>query len=511
MTNGTEPKIRARGGGRRPHGPVPHPGPRRDLGRRAGRGGGHRLRAGAAGGRRPTGRAPSATIASSRASSTSPPWRSPPSSTSTVARDLLEAGVHVLVEKPMTSTLEQAKELFRVARQQRRVLHVGHVERFNGAVQELRKIVERPDPHRVPAARPVRAARAERLGGDGPHDPRHRHRARPGGRRAAQDHRGRLARCTRRSTDVANVQIVFDSGAMATITASRATEEKIRTLAITQPDAYILLDYSHQDIQIHRRAAQEYTLNRESIRYRQASFVEHLLVHKDNPLKLEIRHLVSAARAAEASGPVELPEADDLRSLAVALEIERMIREGRGETAWPEDLPWSVARPDGRGRDASRPRRPEARRHGWRVVAFAFEDAPGLGRRRRPRHPLGHHRYPGGAHEPRRPGRRRPPSSWASSGSRAPSPGTRGGRGRPRPGPRRPLRRGARAMVVATLAGMGIEVLDQRQFLARGCSRPARSPPARPSEEWEEIREGFRLAGRLAEDGSARRWCAREG
>jgi predicted dehydrogenase len=144
-------------------------------------------------------------------------------------------------------------------------------------------------------------------------------------------------------TDVATVQVVFDSGTMATITASRATEEKIRTLAITQPDAYILLDYSHQDIQIHRRAAQEYTLNRESIRYRQASFVEHLLVHKDNPLKLEIRHLISAARAAaNGNGPVELPEADDLRSLAVALEVERMIREGRGETAWPEDLPWSA-------------------------------------------------------------------------------------------------------------------------------------------------------------------------
>jgi hypothetical protein len=39
---------------------------------------------------------------------------------------------------------------------------------------------------------------------------------------------------------------------------------------------------------------------------------------------------------------VELPEADDLRSLAVALEIERMIREGRGEVAWPKDLPWSA-------------------------------------------------------------------------------------------------------------------------------------------------------------------------
>jgi len=143
-------------------------------------------------------------------------------------------------------------------------------------------------------------------------------------------------------TDVANVQIVFDCGTIATITASRATEEKIRTLAITQPDAYIVLDYAHQDIQIHRRAAQEYTLNRESIRYRQASFVEHLLVHKDNPLKLEIRHLIAAARATEATGQLELPEEEDLRSLAVSLEIERMIREGRGETAWPDALPWSV-------------------------------------------------------------------------------------------------------------------------------------------------------------------------
>ncbi len=261
-----------------------------------------------------------------------------------VTRDLLETGAHVLVEKPMTSTLEQAKELFRIARQQSRVLHVGHVERFNGAVQELRKIVERPI-----------LVESRRLGPFAP--------------RVQTDSvvmdlmihdidivlnlvEGEPRKITAvgtsvhsRRTDVANVQIVFDSGTMATITASRATEEKIRTLAITQPDAYILLDYSHQDIEIHRRAAQEYTLNRESIRYRQGSFVEHLLVHKDNPLKLEIRHLVSAVRAIDGGGAVELAEADDLRSLAVALEIERMIREGRGETAWPEDLPWSVRSP----------------------------------------------------------------------------------------------------------------------------------------------------------------------
>ena len=43
---------------------------------------------------------------------------------------------------------------------------------------------------------------------------------------------------------------------------------------------------------IHRRAASEYVLNRESIRYRQESFVEHLFVHKENPLKLEILHIL---------------------------------------------------------------------------------------------------------------------------------------------------------------------------------------------------------------------------
>ena len=259
-----------------------------------------------------------------------------------VARDLLEAGVHVLVEKPMTPTLEEAKELFRLARQRAQVLHVGHVERFNGAVQELRKIVERPV-----------LIESRRLG---PFVPRVQNDSVVMdlmihdidivlGLVDSEPRRMNALGCSIHSlqADVANVQILFDSGAMATITASRATEEKIRTLSITQPDAYIVLNYADQDIQIHRRAAQEYTLNRESIRYRQASFVERLFVHKDNPLKLEIRHLISAARAAKATGQVELPETEDLRSLAVALEIERMIREGRGEVAWPKDLPWSAA------------------------------------------------------------------------------------------------------------------------------------------------------------------------
>jgi predicted dehydrogenase len=258
-----------------------------------------------------------------------------------VARDLLEAGVSVLVEKPMTSTLDQARELFRIARASGAVLHVGHVERFNGAVQELRKIVDRPI-----------LIQSRRLG---PFVPRVQKDSVVMdlmihdldivlGLVDAEPRRLTAVGTTVASelVDVVNAQIQFASGAIATITASRATEQKIRTLEVTQPDAYIVLDYADQDIRIHRRAAQDYTVNRESIRYRQASFVEHLFVHKDNPLKLEILNLIRAARNALDTGVVELMEADDLRSLGVALEIERMIREGHGEVAWPQDLPWSV-------------------------------------------------------------------------------------------------------------------------------------------------------------------------
>ena len=258
-----------------------------------------------------------------------------------VASELLEAGIHVLVEKPITPTLEEARALYAIARRTGAVLHVGHVERFNGAVQELTKIVERPI-----------LVESRRLG---PFVPRVQKDTvimdlmihdldivlslvdSPPRRLAAMG-----ATVQSSVTDVASVQIGFESGTIAVLTASRATEEKIRTLAVTQADAYVVLDYAEQDIRIHRRSAQEYTLNRESIRYRRASFVEHVQVHRDNPLKLEILHLLRAVRRARAGERAALAPTPDPRSLAMALEIERMIREGRSETAYGDALPWSA-------------------------------------------------------------------------------------------------------------------------------------------------------------------------
>jgi predicted dehydrogenase len=261
-----------------------------------------------------------------------------------VARELLEAGISVLVEKPITPTLDEARDLYAIARRSGSVLHVGHVERFNGAVQALREIVDRP-----------LLIESRRLG---PFAPRVQKDsvvmdlmihdvdivlalvASPPRRVAAVG-----ASIHSAIADLACVQLGFESGAVATITASRATEEKIRTLAITQPDAYIFMDYADQDIQIHRRAAQEYRLNRESIRYRQASFIEHLRVHNENPLKREIVHLVREHQRARRGDAVQLTEVEDLRSLALSLEIDAMIRDGRGEVTLAPDFPWGDRSP----------------------------------------------------------------------------------------------------------------------------------------------------------------------
>ncbi|MFQ6671836.1 MAG: Gfo/Idh/MocA family protein, partial [Candidatus Tectimicrobiota bacterium] len=168
-----------------------------------------------------------------------------------VAKDFLRQGTHVLLEKPITKDLDQAHELFAIAEEHDVVLHIGHVERFNGAVQELKKIVEEPI-----------LIEARRLG---PFQPRVEDDgvvldlmihdidivmnlvAQPIAHIAAQG-----VSVFSPHEDVANVQLTFEGGCVATLTASRATQHKVRTMAVTQQDAYIFLDFTDQDIHIHR-------------------------------------------------------------------------------------------------------------------------------------------------------------------------------------------------------------------------------------------------------------------
>ena len=237
-----------------------------------------------------------------------------------VARFLLENGIHVLVEKPICPVLDDARTLFRLAIQKGLVLHVGHVERYNGAVQELGRIVR--DPILI---------ECQRLG---PFSPR----VREDGvvldlmihdldivMRLVDEEIVHLsatgASILSDRDDVASVQLRFAGGCIANLIASRVTQNKIRTLAVTQPDAYITLDYADQELRIHRQASSEHSLSREELKYREQSQVERLFVHKDNPLKIELRHFLGAVR----SGAVVADPDRELKSLEVALRVVRML------------------------------------------------------------------------------------------------------------------------------------------------------------------------------------------
>ncbi|MEK6711299.1 MAG: Gfo/Idh/MocA family oxidoreductase [Nitrospinota bacterium] len=237
-----------------------------------------------------------------------------------LARLLLENGVHLLVEKPVCPTVEEARDLFRLAGRNRLVLHVGHVERFNGAVQELTRIVRDPT-----------LIECRRLG---PFSPRVQedgvvldlmiHDLDIVIRLVDEEivHLSAVgASVLSDRDDVANVQLRFAGGCVAHLTASRVTQNKIRTLAVTQPDAYITLDYADQELRIHRQASSEHSLSREELKYSEHSQVERLFVHKDNPLKLELRHFLGAVR----SGAVVADPDRELRSLDVALRVVRML------------------------------------------------------------------------------------------------------------------------------------------------------------------------------------------
>jgi predicted dehydrogenase len=123
--------------------------------------------------------------------------------------------------------------------------------------------------------------------------------------------------------DYATAILQFESGCVASIIASRVTQRKIRTLSISQEKSYIFLDYTTQDIHIHRQASQAYLLTKEEIKYSQESFVEELFVHKENPLKQEHEYfydcIINNVKPIGSSN-------FDIRILEVALEIQNKVR-----------------------------------------------------------------------------------------------------------------------------------------------------------------------------------------
>ena len=257
-----------------------------------------------------------------------------------IARELLTAGKHVLVEKPMTDNAEQAAELVQLAWKHRGVLQVGHVERFNPVFQYLESVATQPrfiETHRL-SPYPSRSTdigvvldlmihdldvvlafvKSPVVNVDAVGIP-----------------------VLSKSEDIANARLRFANGCIANLTVSRVSPEKMRKIRVfsgPENTCYISLDYRAQEGFIYRIAREdqaESPLWKKLLAAKETAIVsafggkrivrEPVPINKEEPLKLELRHFVECVRALRT--PAVSGESAKV-ALDLAFEITRQIQSG---------------------------------------------------------------------------------------------------------------------------------------------------------------------------------------
>ena len=222
-----------------------------------------------------------------------------------VARALLEAGKDVLVEKPMTARLEEAEELIRLAAEKGAVLQVGHIERFNPAVEPLRKAALQPrfiEVHRLSPFSP-RSLDVDVVLDLMIHD-LDIVLCLDGSEAVQVDAVGVPVLTSK--VDIANARLRFASGLIANLTASRVSAEKVRKFRVFSPKTYISADFA-------ARSAQVYRL----IQGREGPEIasERSAAPDEEPLK---RQLAAFVIAVEGRSTPTVTGADGLRALTLA-------------------------------------------------------------------------------------------------------------------------------------------------------------------------------------------------
>ena len=239
-----------------------------------------------------------------------------------IAKYCLNAGKHVLVEKPITTNLSQAEDLFNIAESKNLILNIGHVERFNGAVQELKNIID--EPYLIESRRV--GPYVERMKNDSIvldlmiHDIDIILNM---VNRKVIDIKATGSCVYSNLPDFANVSIVFDNYSVANILVSRITQKKDRMMSISQEDAFISLDYTSQDINIFRKGHSQHIFGNKELRYKNEYTLERLFVYKDNPLKNEIKHFLECIID---KNKRMVSVQNELRSLDVALKIDDLLK-----------------------------------------------------------------------------------------------------------------------------------------------------------------------------------------
>ena len=219
--------------------------------------------------------------------------------------ELLNAGLDVLIEKPIAPTLEEADQILAAAAQNNKLIQVGHLERFNPAVEALAAKITVPlffEIHRLSLFTP-RSLDVDVVLDLMIHDI---DIVLALTKMMPEEVRAAGISILSKKVDIANVRLAFPGGCVANLTASRVSTEKVRKVRLFQPHEYISVDYADQKGIAFRVSPQK-----------QIGF-EPFVIQKDEPLRREVAHFVDCVTQRTC------PRVDGLearRALAVALDI----------------------------------------------------------------------------------------------------------------------------------------------------------------------------------------------
>jgi len=242
---------------------------------------------------------------------------------SSVASAAIERGKHVFIEKPITTTLEEADALLELARRNGVIVQIGHIERFNRAVRAALPYVNTPrfiDSERLAPFSPRGSDVAVVLDlmihdidllltlvGSG-----------------AKEISAVGVPVLTPMLDIANARVTFTSGAVANITSSRISRERKRKIRIFQQSGYLSLDLAAGTGEFFRLRSDIDPLVVRSAPADITAFVDRIKLEADEgePLKLELESFVSALKG---EGPVVVTGDEGRLALGVALRIVKEI------------------------------------------------------------------------------------------------------------------------------------------------------------------------------------------
>lgn len=245
----------------------------------------------------------------------------------------LQAGVHILIEKPIAASIAEAESLVNAAAEAHCILQVGHIERFNPAFQELHKVLKTEELLAIEA-----------------------HRMSPYSDRAndvsvvldlmihdidlllelAASPVVRLTASGSRASDSGYLDYVtatlgFANGIVATVTASKVTHRKIRRIAAHCKNSLTEADFLNNEILIHRQTTANYRTDYGQVLYQQDGLIEKVYTSNIEPLHAELEHFVGCVRG---GNQPSVGGEQALKALRLASLIEQMALDGR---VWRED------------------------------------------------------------------------------------------------------------------------------------------------------------------------------